>query len=126
MILTDPELQQIRHKIEAQAGLNEELWRRCGDLVHMGNFDEAVRSAFVLLEERLREAAHKDGLTGAQLANYALNAKNGPLAKHLARTDSEREGGYVKSSQVPSSCFAILLLTASLGIAPPKAKPLSV
>jgi hypothetical protein len=60
MILTDDEIRQIRRSIEDQAGLNEELLRRCGDLIHMGNFDEAVRSAFVLLEKRLRKTVPRD------------------------------------------------------------------
>jgi uncharacterized protein (TIGR02391 family) len=92
MILTDDETRQIRRSIEAQAGLDEGLMRRCGHLIHMGAFDEAVRSAFVLLEERLREAVNEEGMTGVQLANHAFNPKNGLLAKHLGRTASEREG----------------------------------
>lgn len=92
MILTDAEIRQLRDSIEAQAGMNEELLRRCGGLIHMGSFDEAVRSAFVLLEERLRKAAHKEGLTGTRLANYAFDVNKGPLAIHLAKTTSEREG----------------------------------
>lgn len=92
MILTENEMQQIRRSIEAQAGLDEELMRRCGDLVHIGKFDEAVRSAFVLLEERLREAIKKEGTTGTNLANYAFNPADGPLAKLLGQTQSEREG----------------------------------
>jgi uncharacterized protein (TIGR02391 family) len=92
MILTDREMQQVRQSIEAQARLDEELLRRCGHLLHMGAFDEAVRSAFVLLEERLRECVGEKAMTGTQLANYAFNAKDGPLAKHLGRNRSEREG----------------------------------
>lgn len=92
MILTDDEMNQIRRSIEAQAGLDEELARRCGHLIHMGALDEAVRSAFVLLEERLREAVKCEGMTGTQLANHAFNPKDGLLAKHLGRTASEREG----------------------------------
>lgn len=92
MILTDTELYKLRHTLEEQTGLNEELLRRCGTLIHMGKFDEAVRSAFVLLEERLRKAVNVEGMTGTALANYAFNAENGPLAKHLGRTKQEREG----------------------------------
>lgn len=92
MILTDAELYELRHTLEAQTGLNEELLHRCGTLIHMGKFDEAVRSAFVLLEERLRKAANVEGMTGTNLANFAFNAENGPLAKHLGRTKQEREG----------------------------------
>jgi uncharacterized protein (TIGR02391 family) len=92
MILTDNEMRQIKRTIEEQAGLDEELMRRCGHLVHMGAFDEAVRSAFILLEERLRKAVGEDRMTGTQLANHAFNATNGPLAKHLGRSQAEREG----------------------------------
>lgn len=92
MILTDNEIRQIRRSIETQAGLDEELMRRCGHLIHMEAFDEAVRSAFVLLEERLREAVNGEGMTGTNLANHAFNPKNGILAKHLGHTESEREG----------------------------------
>jgi uncharacterized protein (TIGR02391 family) len=92
MILTDNEMHQVRRSIEAQAGLDEELMQRCGHLIHVGAFDEAVRSAFVLLEERLREAVNGEQMTGTQLANYAFNPANGPLAKHLGHSQSEREG----------------------------------
>jgi uncharacterized protein (TIGR02391 family) len=92
MILTDDEMRQIRKSIEAQAGLDEELIHRCGHLIHMGSFDEAVRSAFILLEERLRQAVNEEGMTGTVLANHAFNSKSGPLAKLLGHTPSEREG----------------------------------
>jgi len=92
MILTDEEMQRVRQFIETQAGLGEELVRRCGPLIHLGKFDEAVRSAFVFLEERLRKAVNEEGMTGTQLANYAFNPTKGPLAKHLGRNQSEREG----------------------------------
>jgi uncharacterized protein (TIGR02391 family) len=92
MILTDDEIRQIRRSIEAQAGLDEGLMQRCGHLIHMGAFDEAVRSAFVLLEERLREAVNEEGMTGVQLANHAFNPTKGSLAKHLGRNQAEREG----------------------------------
>lgn len=92
MILTDDEMRQIRKSLEAQAGLDEGLMQRCDHLIHMGAFDEAVRSAFVLLEERMREAVNGEGMTGVQLANHAFNPEKGPLAKHLGRTASEREG----------------------------------
>lgn len=92
MILTDGEMRQIQEAIELQAGLDEELMRRCGSLIHMDKFDEAVRNAFVLLEERLRQAVNQEGMTGTQLANYAFNSTNGPLAKHLGHNQAEREG----------------------------------
>ena len=91
MILTDNEIRHIQGAIDAHAGLDEELLRRCGHLIHLGAFDEAVRSAFVLLEERLREATKQEGMTGTNLANYAFKS-DGPLAKLLATSESERQG----------------------------------
>lgn len=92
MILTNDQMEQVRSAIEAQAGLDEELMRRCQPMIHMGKFDEAVRSAFVLLEERMRKVVDKPGMTGTQLANFGFSPQNGPLAKHLGRSQSEREG----------------------------------
>ena len=92
MILTDSEMRQLRRSIEERAGLDPELMQRCGHLVRLEAFDEAVRSAFVLLEERLRKAVAGESMTGVQLANHAFSPTKGPLAKHLGRTQSEREG----------------------------------
>lgn len=92
MILTDDEMRQVRRALEAQAGLDEELLRRCGHLIHLGAFDEAVRSAFVLLEERLRRAVGQEGMTGTQLANFAFNTTKGPLSERLSHSPGEKEG----------------------------------
>jgi uncharacterized protein (TIGR02391 family) len=92
MILTDLELNRLRETLESQANFDEELVRRCGNLLHLGAYDEAVRSAFILLEERLREMMGEEGMTGTNLANAAFNTKDGPLAKHLGKNISEREG----------------------------------
>jgi uncharacterized protein (TIGR02391 family) len=91
MILTDEELKQIRLSIEEKTGLDEELLKRCGHLLHIGAFDEAVRNAFVLLEERLRKATGQDGGTGTNLANSAFKSDSS-LAKQLSSEISEREG----------------------------------
>lgn len=92
MLLTDAELEHIRLELQAQAGLDAELAQRCGDLVRLGAFDEAVRSAFVLLEERLRKATGVENMTGTNLANYAFNAKDGPLALRLTEDRDDRDG----------------------------------
>lgn len=62
MILTHLELNRLRETLESQANLDEELLRRCGNLLHLGAYDEAVRSAFILLEERLREMLGEEGM----------------------------------------------------------------
>lgn len=92
MLLTDTELNRLREALESQANLDEQLLRRCADLLHLGAYDEAVRSAFVLLEERLRDMLGEEAMTGSNLANAAFNTKDGPLAKHLGKNMSEREG----------------------------------
>jgi uncharacterized protein (TIGR02391 family) len=92
MILTNQELEKVRQELEAQAELDAELMQRCGSLLRMGSFDEAVRGAFILLEERLREATGLEGLTGTKLANEAFSPNKGPLSKLLATRQSEREG----------------------------------
>ncbi|MBP8001628.1 MAG: hypothetical protein KA314_21640 [Chloroflexi bacterium] len=92
MILTDKELRDLREVLDTQSGLNTDLLQHCGMLIHLGKFDEAVRSAFILLEERLRTMVGQEGMTGTNLANYAFNVDTGPLAKHLANNKSEREG----------------------------------
>lgn len=92
MILTDAEMRELRGAIEEQAGLEPEILHRCGHLIRVGAFDEAVRSAFVLLEERLRKALGVESMTGAQLVNHAFNPAKGVLAKQLGHTQPEREG----------------------------------
>jgi len=92
VILTDNEMRQVRSVIEDQAGLDPELAQRCRQLLHLGAFDEAVRSAFVLLEERLRAATDKEGMTGVQLVNYAFSPNKGPLTQQMGRTQNEKDG----------------------------------
>ena len=92
MILTDKEMAEVRRALEEQSGLDEELMRRCGHLIHMGAFDEAVRNAFILLEEKLRGFADGQAMTGSQLANYVFSPEKGPLSKQLGHSRSEQEG----------------------------------
>jgi uncharacterized protein (TIGR02391 family) len=92
MILSDDEMKTIRQAIDERSGLDEELLNRCTDFLRTGKYDEAVRNAFILLEERLRVVVNKEGMTGTQLANYAFSPANGPLAKLLGNNDAEKEG----------------------------------
>jgi len=92
MILTDKELNELRETLESKTNMDPELLRRCANLLHLGAYDEAVRSSFVLLEERLREMLGEESITGSNLANAAFNVKDGPLSKHLGKNLSEREG----------------------------------
>jgi uncharacterized protein (TIGR02391 family) len=94
MLLTDADLKMVRQSLEETGGWDAELLQRTSALIHVGAFDEAVRNAFVLLEDRLRRSAGKEGvnMTGTRLADYALNAEQGPLAKHYGQNRAEREG----------------------------------
>jgi uncharacterized protein (TIGR02391 family) len=113
MLLTDKELNELRASLESKTNMDNELLHRCANLLHLGAYDEAVRSAFVLLEERLREMLGEESMTGSNLANAAFNAKDGPLSKHLGKNISEREGlrelysGAFKAFRNPSAHSAV-------------------
>lgn len=92
MLLTDDQLIKLREFLDDAAGYDEELARRCRHLIHLGAFDEAVRSAFVLLEDRLRQAIGEEGMTGVQLVNKAFSPKGGVLSSVLSASETEREG----------------------------------
>lgn len=91
MLLTNDEMQLVRQAVEVQAGLDSELVTRCGPLVHIAAFDDAVRQAFVVLEERLRRVLKRERATGMQMVAYAFS-NDGPFTKLLADTPAEREG----------------------------------
>ena len=111
MIPTNNDFEKIRQSIETASGLDPEPIRRCGEMMRIGAFDEAVLKAFILLEERLRSAVGKDGMTGANLANNAF-APDSPLAKHLGRTLSEREG----LREIYSGAFKLFRNPAAHGV----------
>lgn len=85
MFLTNSEMSLIRGAVEAQSGLDPELVERCSNLIHIQAFDEAVRNAFVLLEERMRQILKRENATGFQMAQYAFSP-NGPFTKLLAHS----------------------------------------
>lgn len=92
MYLTDEQLNRLRQFLDDEAGIDEELARRCSHLIHLGAFDEAVRSAFVLLEDRLRQTLGEEGMSGVQLVNKAFSPKGGALSSVLGSNEAEREG----------------------------------
>jgi hypothetical protein len=55
MILNGLQLNRLRETLESQANWDEELLCRCRSLLHLGAYDQAVRSELILLEERLQE-----------------------------------------------------------------------
>jgi uncharacterized protein (TIGR02391 family) len=91
MIPTDDDMKAIREAIEATAGMDGELQQTCGPLIRIGAFDDAVLKAFVVLEDRLRKAAGKEGLTGVPLASYAFSPACW-LSQSLAHTPAEQDG----------------------------------
>ncbi len=92
MFLTNQDMEQLQHTLEIQAGLNEELIERCGPLMHVGKYTEAVRTACVLLEEKLKAATQVDNKFGIRLVDHAFDPEEGKLAKHLGKTPQERKG----------------------------------
>jgi hypothetical protein len=91
MFLTNDEMKFLRDSIELQAGFDVELIKACSNLVHIQAFDEAVRAAFVILEEKMRNILNKPGATGFQMAQYAFST-NGPFTKLLSHNLLEYEG----------------------------------
>lgn len=91
MFLTDNEMRTVREAVEAQAGFDMELIKACSHLIHIQAFDEAVRNAFVLLEDRMRKVLNKQGMTGCNMAQYAFST-NGPFTKMLSHNQHEYEG----------------------------------
>lgn len=91
MFLTDNEMRIVREAVELQAGYDTELIKACSHLIHIQAFDEAVRNAFVLLEDRMRKILDKQGATGFQMAQYAFST-NGPFTKLLSHNQLEYEG----------------------------------
>jgi uncharacterized protein (TIGR02391 family) len=114
MIPTDDDIKAIRQSIEAAAGMDDELKLRCGPLIYIGRFDEAVLNAFVLLEERLRKAIGEDGLTGVPLANKAF-AADGPLSRRLEGTPEEREKRREGLRELYSGAFKLFRNPAAHG-----------
>jgi hypothetical protein len=56
----------------------------------MGNYDQAVHSAFVLLEERMRLIVGRKGMAGVAMVGN-LFAKDGRLTRHMALNEKEQE-----------------------------------
>lgn len=84
-------MRTVRQSVEMQAGLDAELTKRCGYLIHIQAFDEAVRNAFVLLEERLRRLLDPNKSFGVQMIEASFK-ENGYFAKQLGDSKQEREG----------------------------------
>jgi uncharacterized protein (TIGR02391 family) len=91
MLLTDDEMRLLRQAVEVQSGLDPELAARCSSLVHIQAYDEAVRNAFVLVEERLRKLLNPEKQFGVQLIENAFGA-DGYFSKQLSDNKQEADG----------------------------------
>lgn len=90
MLLTNDELELVREAVAIQSGMDQELVKRCGPLIHINAFDDAVQKAFVVLEERMRLLMKKEKLTGGQMVQYGFSPE-GPFTKMIADS-KERQG----------------------------------
>ncbi len=90
----EPEPQQPTLRPHSLASLiaDEELRRRCGDLLGAENdFDRVIAQACLILEDRVRRAIGADGsLYGRDLMGRAFNTTNGLLL--LSDRDGEQQG----------------------------------
>jgi hypothetical protein len=75
-----------------QTELDNELVHRCGKLMHINAYDEAVRNAFIVLEKRLQRVAGDEDTFGTRLALSAFDPDSGPLGILLTPNRSERAG----------------------------------
>jgi uncharacterized protein (TIGR02391 family) len=92
VILTDDDIRNIRQVVEDQAGLDKELVDRCSRSLRSGAVEDAVRSAFVVLERRLRRALGVTGGKGVDLSRRAFNPDTGVLARRLDVEPAQKEG----------------------------------
>jgi uncharacterized protein (TIGR02391 family) len=93
MLLTHLQIERLEKTLVELSCLDESLVRRCGSLIKAERFDEAVRAAFIVLEERLRKVLKVPGGTGVDLSQKAFAPGKGDLIPNLnLRTLSEEEG----------------------------------
>jgi len=71
--------------------LDDELAERCLSEYESGHYQSAVRTAFTVLEERVRDRGEfPQGVSGANLMLQAFNAEDGPLS--FGETEGEQDG----------------------------------
>lgn len=83
MLLTDPQIDELVTKLASLSGLDDQIVAQCSPLMRAGRHDAAVGAAFVVLEERLREALGVSGGTGRDLVSMAFNPETGRLRKRF-------------------------------------------
>jgi uncharacterized protein (TIGR02391 family) len=83
MPLFPEDIKRISTFLRELANFDDELFENCWPLLEAGKYDDAVRKAFLVLEERLRDIADVKGATGRELAQKAFGSGDGPVAKKM-------------------------------------------
>jgi uncharacterized protein (TIGR02391 family) len=92
MLITNTQANELLSTLHQLSGLDEQLAHRCGPPIRSERYDEAVGSAFVVLEERLRSLLGVPGGSGVDLAQKAFKPENGELVARLNRPIAEVQG----------------------------------
>ncbi len=92
MLFNDQEMQELQGFLESKSELDPELYKWCAPLIHRGKYDDAVRNAFVLVEDRMKRIMNSQKLYGRKLINAVFDEENGPLGKYIIKSNQEREG----------------------------------
>jgi uncharacterized protein (TIGR02391 family) len=90
MLLRPEELREIADIFERQADLDPELKSACVGRFEVGNYSDAVRNAFVVLESRLQKLAGIRTKGARQLIQAAFHEESGKLAKAMTDDVGER------------------------------------
>ncbi len=92
MLITDNGVNELLAHLSGLSGLDEKLVERCNPLIRANHYDEAVRAAFVVLEERLRALLKLPGGAGVDLAQKAFAPATGEFVERLSLSAAEIEG----------------------------------
>lgn len=92
MLYSDQEMQALQQFLESKSELDPELQKWCSPLIHQGKYDDAIRNAFVLVEERMKRILNDQTLYGWKLINAVFDENTGPLGKYIIHSNKERRG----------------------------------
>ena len=92
MLITNEQADELLSTLSHLSGLEKSLAQTCSGLVRAQRYDEAVSRAFVVLEERLREALGLRGGAGVHLSEKAFAPESGELVDRLMRPRGEVDG----------------------------------
>jgi uncharacterized protein (TIGR02391 family) len=92
MLITNTQADGLLSTLAHLSGLDQRLTERCSGLIRAQQYDQAVSSAFVVLEERLRDALGVSGGAGVNLSEKAFAPDKGDLVDRLGRPRREVDG----------------------------------